>query len=91
MKVRTVRADGSVGAGELAEAFACNLKTIHNWCDQPAPNGRRTTAMPHWKTAGGHFRFDPREIVKWCEQSGIRVSPKLQALAGAAAEAVVAA
>jgi phage terminase Nu1 subunit (DNA packaging protein) len=60
---------------ELAKLFGHDPKTIVNWtCRPEAP-------LPSYRTPGRQYRFNPAEVVAWCERHAFRCPDGLRALA----------
>ena len=70
---------GILRATKLATLLKVTPKTIHNWC---VATPRRKTPLPHWRTLGGHLRFDPRAVLSWARIVGQPIPDALLAICG---------
>ncbi len=57
-----------LSSADIAAICDVDLKTIHNWADQPSQQ------MPSFRTPGRHLRFKPRLIVPWLQRKGYDVN-----------------
>ena len=58
---------------DLAGICDVDPQTIKDWANR--------RGLPHFRTAGRHRRFKPREVVPWLRQNGYDVPPRLASAA----------
>jgi excisionase family DNA binding protein len=54
---------------DLAALCDVETQTVRDWATR--------RGLPHFRTAGGHRRFKPREVVPWLRREGFDVPPRL--------------
>jgi excisionase family DNA binding protein len=60
---------------DLAALCDVEAQTVRDWAARKG--------LPHFRTAGGHRRFKPREVVPWMQSHGYDVPQRLAVAARA--------